>query len=140
VDAKSEIREFLTSRRARLTPVVAVLHAEAGRDSADRDLSDLVGELSTRSEPFRALWAAHNVHRHDTGVKTVLHPIVGEITFTYESMELTADPGLTMFVYTADAGSRSAQALSLLASWAATPSEESADADHEEHPRHQPRA
>src|SRR5689334_20938191 len=74
VDAKSEIREFLTSRRARLTPVVAVLHAEAGRDSADRDLSDLVGELSTRSEPFRALWAAHNVHRHDTGVKTVLHP------------------------------------------------------------------
>ena len=120
--------------------VVAVLHAEAGRDPSDRDLSDLVGELSTRSEPFRTLWAAHNVRRHDTGMKAVVHPLVGEITFTYESMELTADPGLTMFVYTAEPGSKSAQALSLLASWTATPHEESADADHEKQPRHQPRA
>jgi transcriptional regulator with XRE-family HTH domain len=120
--------------------VVAVLHAEAGRDPSDRDLSDLVGELSTRSESFRTLWAAHNVRRHDTGVKAVRHPLVGEVTFTYESMELSADPGLTMFVYTAEPGSKSAQALSLLASWVATPHEESADADHEEQPRHQPRA
>jgi transcriptional regulator with XRE-family HTH domain len=120
--------------------VVAVLRAEAGRDPYDRDLSDLVGELSTRSEPFRTLWAAHNVRRHDTGVKGVQHPLVGEITFTYESMELVADPGLTMFVYTAEPGSKSEQALSLLASWTATPHEESADADHAEQPRHQPRA
>ena len=33
--------------------VVAVLRAEAGRDPYDRELSDLVGELSTRSELFR---------------------------------------------------------------------------------------
>jgi hypothetical protein len=120
--------------------VVAVLREAAGRDPSDRDLSDLVGELSTRSETFGALWAAHNVRRRDTGVKAVHHPLVGEITFTYESLELVADPGLTMFVYTAEPGSRSEQALSLLASWAATPHEESADADHEEQPRHQPRA
>ena len=72
--------------------VVAVLRAAAGRDPSDRDLSDLVGELSTRSEPFRTLWAAHNVRRHDTGIKGVEHPLVGEITFTYESMELTPTP------------------------------------------------
>ena len=70
---------------------------------------------------------------HDTGVKAVHHPLVGDVTFTYESMDLVADPGLTMFVYTTEAGSKSAQALSLLGSWTAT---FDADAEHEEQPRH----
>ena len=120
--------------------VVASLRAEAGRDPYDRDLSDLVGELSTRSETFRTLWAAHDVHRHDTGVKRFHDPLVGELTVTYEALELAADPGLTMFVYTPEPGSKSEQALSLLASWAATPDEEGADADHEEQPRDRSRA
>jgi transcriptional regulator with XRE-family HTH domain len=120
--------------------VVAVLHAEAGRDPYDRGLSDLVGQLSTRSEAFRTLWAAHNVRKHDTGIKTVRHPLVGDVTFTYESMELTADPDLTMFVYTPEPGSKSAQALDLLANWTATADEETTDADHEEQPRHSSRA
>ena len=116
--------------------VVAVLRAEAGRDPYDRDLSDLVGELSTRSELFRTLWAAHNVRRHDTGLKRFRHPLVGELTLTFEAMELVADPGLTMFVYTAEPGSKSEEALNLLASWAATPDQEETHADHEEQPRH----
>jgi transcriptional regulator with XRE-family HTH domain len=99
---------------------VAVLHAEAGRDPYDRELTDLVGELSTRSELFRALWAAHDVHRHDTGLKRFRHPVVGELSLTFESMELVADPGLTMFVYTAEPGSKSEESLKLLASWTAT--------------------
>jgi transcriptional regulator with XRE-family HTH domain len=118
---------------------VAVLRAAAGRDPYDRDLSDLVGELSTRSEPFRVLWAAHNVHRHETGVKRFHHPVVGDLTVTYETMELVADAGLMMFVYTAEPGSKSEEALNLLASWAATPDEESMHADHEEQPRDRPR-
>jgi transcriptional regulator with XRE-family HTH domain len=120
--------------------VVAMLHAEAGRDPYDRGLSDLVGELSTRSDAFRTLWAAHDVHRHDTGIKRFHHPVVGELTVTYESLELVADPGLTMFVYTAEPGSRSAEALGLLASWAATLDEETLHGDHEEQPRHRSRA
>lgn len=120
--------------------VVAILRAEAGRDPHDRDLSDLVGELSTRSELFRTLWAAHNVRTHDTGVKHVDHPLVGELNLSFEAMQLVADPGLTMFIYAAEPGSRSEQALNLLASWAATPDEETADADHEEQPRHRRRA
>ncbi|HUK45532.1 MAG TPA: helix-turn-helix transcriptional regulator [Gaiellaceae bacterium] len=100
---------------------VAILRAEAGRDPYDRELSDLVGELSTRSELFRTLWATHNVHRHDAGTKRFHHPIVGELTVNFEAMELVADPGLTMFVYTAEPGSKSEQALNLLASWTATP-------------------
>ena len=103
--------------------MVAVLREAAGRNPYDRELSDLVGELSTRSDRFRTFWAAHNVRRHDTGVKGICHPLVGEVTFTYESMDLVADPGLTIFVYTVEPGSKSAEALSLLASWSATPDE-----------------
>ncbi len=116
--------------------VVAILRAEAGRDPYDRELSDLIGELSTRSELFRTLWAAHNVRRHDTGVKRFHHPLVGELTLSFEAMEVVADPGLTMFVYNAEPGSKSEQALNLLASWTATPDEETTHADHEKQPRH----
>jgi transcriptional regulator with XRE-family HTH domain len=99
---------------------VAILRSEAGRDPYDRDLSDLVGELSTQSEAFRTRWAAHNVRFHDRGSKRFHHPVVGDLTLTFETMELSADTGLTMFAYTAEPGSRSAASLNLLASWAAT--------------------
>jgi hypothetical protein len=99
---------------------VAMLRTEAGRDPHDRDLTDLVGELVTRSEDFRVRWAAHDVHTHRTGAKKLHHPAVGDLALTYEAMELAADPGLTLLVYTAEPDSRSADALMLLASWAAT--------------------
>jgi MmyB-like transcription regulator ligand binding domain len=85
--------------------VVALLRSEAGRDPYDRALSDLVGELSTQSEAFRTKWAAHNVRFHDTGIKRMHHPVVGDLELTYEAMELSADTGLTMFAYTAESGS-----------------------------------
>ena len=100
--------------------VVAILRSEAGRDPYDRRLSDLIGELSTQSEDFRTRWAAHNVRFHDTSLKEFHHPDVGDLTLTYEAMELSADQGLTMFPYTAEPGSKSEEALNLLSSWAAT--------------------
>jgi transcriptional regulator with XRE-family HTH domain len=103
--------------------IVAILRSEAGRDPYDRGLSDLVGELSTQSETFRKRWAAHNVRFHDTGLKEVHHPVVGDLSLTFETMELSADEGLVMFVYTAELGSKSEQGLNLLASWAATHNE-----------------
>jgi transcriptional regulator with XRE-family HTH domain len=111
---------------------VAILRSEAGRNPYDRDLSDLVGELSTQSELFRTRWAAHNVRYHDTGTKRFHHPVVGDLTLTYENMTLVGDSGLTMFAYTAEAGSKSEEALNLLASWTATleSDEETIDADH----------
>ncbi len=99
---------------------VAILRSEAGRNPYDRGLSDLVGELSTQSELFRTRWAAHNVRNHDTGVKRFHHPVVGDLTLTFETMVLAGDSGLTMFAYTADPGSKSEEALNLLASWTAT--------------------
>jgi transcriptional regulator with XRE-family HTH domain len=103
--------------------VVAMLRSEAGRDPYDRALSDLVGELSTQSEAFRTKWAAHNVRLHDTGLKRLHRPVVGDLELAYEAMELSADTGLTMFAYTAESGSKSEQALKLLASWSATSNE-----------------
>jgi transcriptional regulator with XRE-family HTH domain len=100
--------------------LVAHLRSEAGRHPYDRRLSDLVGELSTRSGEFRIRWAAHNVRFHRTGAKRLHHPVVGELGLSYESMELSADFGLTMTVYTAEAGSASQEALDILASWTAT--------------------
>jgi transcriptional regulator with XRE-family HTH domain len=99
---------------------VAILRSAAGRDPYDRELSDLVGELATQSEAFRARWATHNVRFHNTGVKHFRHPVVGELKLTYNRLDLAADPGLTLFTYTAEPGSRSEQTLRLLGSWAAT--------------------
>ena len=99
---------------------VAIMRADAGRNPHDRTMQDLVGELSTRSETFRRLWAAHDVRTHGAGTKRFNHPVVGELILAYEEFTLTAEPGLVMLVYTAEPGSPSAERLQLLASWAAT--------------------
>jgi transcriptional regulator with XRE-family HTH domain len=99
---------------------VAIMRAEAGRDPHDRGLQDLVGELSTRSDTFRRLWAAHDVRTHGTGTKRFQHPVVGELSLAYEELAITAEPGLILMVYTAEPGSPTAERLQLLASWSAS--------------------
>ncbi|MEV0381185.1 helix-turn-helix transcriptional regulator [Nonomuraea sp. NPDC050643] len=99
---------------------VAILRTEAGRNPYDKELHDLVGELSTRSEEFRRRWGAHNVRHHGTGTKTFHHRVVGDLTLAYEGLEMTAEPGLTLTIYTAEPGSPSEERLRLLASWAAS--------------------
>ena len=100
--------------------IVAMLRSEAGVNPYDRDLTDLIGELSTRSELFRAKWAAHNVRFHRTGTKRLHRPEVGDLELSYEAMELSSDPGLTFLAYTAEPNTPSADGLRLLATWAAT--------------------
>ncbi|WP_223626984.1 helix-turn-helix transcriptional regulator [Microbacterium sp. EST19A] len=100
--------------------LVAAMRGEAGRNPFDRRFSDLVGELSTRSDRFRTLWAAHDVRFHRSGVKRLRHPIVGEIELVYEAFELPSDPGLQMSTYTAEPGTPSEDKLKMLASWVAT--------------------
>jgi transcriptional regulator with XRE-family HTH domain len=98
---------------------VAMLHVAAGRNPYDRELSNLIGELATRSDDFRARWAAHDVHEHQTGVKKVHHEVVGNMSLIYQTLVLPGEPGLTMYLYTAEPGSPSADALRLLSTWAA---------------------
>ena len=81
---------------------VAILRAAAGRDPYDKRLTDLIGELSTRSDEFRIRWAAHNVKFHRTGTKRFHHPVVGDLTLNFEALELAADPGQRLNIYTAD--------------------------------------
>jgi transcriptional regulator with XRE-family HTH domain len=112
--------EFFRDYETAANDTVALLRAEAGRDPYDRDLSDLIGQLSTRSDDFRRRWAAHNVRIHTTGVKLIHHPIVGNLDLPFESLSLPADPSQSLLTYTAEPGSPTQDALNLLASWAAT--------------------
>jgi hypothetical protein len=99
---------------------VANLRTSAGKDPHDKGLHDLVGELSTRSDDFRRRWGTHNVRIHGTGVKHFHHHVVGDLTLAYESVDLRAEPEVTLTIYAAEPDSPSAHALTLLASWAAT--------------------
>ena len=92
----------------------------AGRNPYDRALTELIGELSTRSDPFRAWWAAHDVRYHRTGTKRLHHPVVGDLELNYEVMQITADSDLRLAIFTAEPGSRSEQGLNLLGSWTGT--------------------
>ena len=74
-----------------------------------------------QSEAFRTRWAAHDVRFHNAGVKHFHHPVVGELSLSFNRLDLPADHGLTIFTYAAEPGSRSEEALKLLGSWAATP-------------------
>nr|WP_311380651.1 hypothetical protein [Arthrobacter sp. ISL-69] len=105
---------FLDPERARIfhpdweaaaDVAVAGMRTEAGRDPHNKDLQDLIGELSTRSDAFRARWGAHNVRRHGTGEKAFHHTVVGDLTLTYEGLELTTEPDLSFLIYTAEPGS-----------------------------------
>ena len=79
-------RDFYLDWDRTARDVVAVLRSAAGRNPYDRELSDLVGELSTRSEEFRTYWASHDVRFHVSGVKHFHHPVVGDISLNYERL------------------------------------------------------
>lgn len=115
-----EAREFFVDYDRIANDAAAMLRLEAGRDPYDKALIELVGELSTRSEIFRQRWASHDVQFHRSGQKRLHHPVVGRLDLDFESMELPCDPGLVLNVYTAAAGTPTADALSVLGSWAAS--------------------
>jgi len=97
---------------------VALLRAEAGRSPYDRRLSDLIGELVTRSEDFRLRWAAHDVRIHTTGVKKLHHAIVGDLDLPFESLPLESGTSTSLVTYLPEPGTPAHDALALLASWA----------------------
>jgi transcriptional regulator with XRE-family HTH domain len=112
-------RDFYVEWASVAKDMVAAMRIEAGRNPYDRGLTDLVGELSTRSEDFRTWWASHNVRLHRTSTKQVHHPVVGGLELTGEALALPGDTGLTIITYTVEPHSASAQALNFLGSWAA---------------------
>lgn len=116
----SRAPEFYLDWERQAQDTVAMLRSQAGRSPDDKALSDLIGELATRSQPFRTWWAAHNVRFHRSGVKRFHHPVVGDLTLAFEALDLAADDNLRISAYTAEPGTPSADALNVLSSWAAT--------------------
>ncbi|WP_036494935.1 helix-turn-helix domain-containing protein [Nocardia sp. BMG111209] len=109
--------------------IVATLRATAGRNPLDKALTDLIGELVTRSDDFRYRWSAHNVRFHRTGIKRIHHPDVGDLEFAYQAMELADTPGWTLFAATTEPGSPTEERIHLLGSLAATRHSENAAPD-----------
>jgi transcriptional regulator with XRE-family HTH domain len=114
---------------------VALLRAEAGRDPYDKELSDLIGELSTRSENFRVRWAAHDVRIHNTGIKKLHHPVVGDLDLPFESLPIEAGSSISLITYLPEPGSPTQDALALLASWAASDTDPRSTEPHDRHHR-----
>ena len=104
-----------------LDTTAAMLRTEVGRSPGDKLLSNLVGELCTRSDDFARRWAHHDVRIHRAGVKHFHHSQVGELVLHYEVLPVLADDGQVMTVYTAEPNSSTHHALQLLASLHATP-------------------
>jgi hypothetical protein len=112
-------KDFFADWNRMAKECVAALRTQVGRNPLDRDLSDLVGELSTQCAEFATLWATHDVRLHRKMEKQFNHPLVGELTLRYERLSIAGDPGLEIFAYVAEPGSRSAEAFNLLANWVA---------------------
>lgn len=95
---------------------VASLRATAGADLDDPRLTELVGELSLKSEEFRHLWARHDVRVKTAGVKHFRNPMVGDLTLSYETLSVNGAPGQILIAYHAEPGSPSERSLALLGS------------------------
>jgi hypothetical protein len=124
-------RQYYTDWEEGADDIVATLHGHAGKHPHDKALTDLIGELVTRSEAFRRRWASHNVRHHRVGLKRVHHPVVGDLELHYEALDLPSDPGWYMFAFTAEPNSPSDERLRVLASWSATLAHESSAAEQE---------
>ena len=116
-------RDYWDDWDAMAAGLVATLRAEAGRYPTDKRLTDLVGELATRSPEFRQRWASHDVYRHSTGRKTLHHPLVGELTLDFEVMTFPADEGLVLLAYSAEVGTPADDALRILDAWQQHPAD-----------------
>lgn len=110
---------------------VAMLRSEAGRAPHDKQLHDLVGELSTRSDHFRHLWGRHDVWHHDEGTKRYHHHAVGDLSLHYNGLDLVGHPAIQLTVFTAEPGSEDHQGLQLLGTWWASQNERTADHDEQ---------
>jgi transcriptional regulator with XRE-family HTH domain len=113
-------RIFFPDWEQNASDVVATLRSYAGQNPLDKKLTNLIGELVTRSDTFRHRWSKHDVRHHRAGIKRIRHPAVGDLEFSYEAMDLPADPEWFMFAYTAEPGSPTEERLKLLGSLAVT--------------------
>lgn len=121
---RPEYQGLFVNWQTKAADIVAFLRSDAACCSNDPELAALIGELSLKSELFRQLWAAHEVKEKSFGTKVLKHPLVGELTLSYETLRMPNEPGMFLSTYHAEPGTPSAEGLQLLANWGAgaTPS------------------
>jgi hypothetical protein len=95
--------------------MVASFRASIGTDVDDPRTAQLVGELSLASEPFRRLWARHDVKAPAGAPVRMRHPRVGMLQLRREKLPVGDSGGQLLVIYHAEPGSDSARALALLA-------------------------
>jgi transcriptional regulator with XRE-family HTH domain len=108
-------RELYADWPAKARAVVGNLHRTAGQHPDDTALNALIGELSTRSREFAAMWADHRVRTCTTTAYEMRHPLVGAIVVNQQTLLPAHAEGQTITAVTAAAGSPAAEALALLA-------------------------
>jgi hypothetical protein len=110
-------RDLFTEWESKAADIVGFLRMDAGCHPDDRQLSALIGELSVKSADFRRLWASHDVRERSHGIKRLSHPLVGQLTLSFEAFKIPDDQELSLYLYDAGPGSCSAEALRLPANW-----------------------
>ncbi|GAB2682459.1 helix-turn-helix transcriptional regulator [Kribbella swartbergensis] len=125
-------RDLMVDWEVQARAVVESLRLDVGNNPGDPLAEDLVATLSAQSGEFRRWWEAHGVYQRTFGVKQLRHPMVGELAVNYETFLMPGDPDQTLFVYTAEPGTKSGDALNLLASWVLTGAHAAAAAPHPE--------
>jgi hypothetical protein len=101
--------------------LVAAFRASIGTDVNDPRIVQLVGELSLASEPFRRLWARHDVGPLAGAPTQIRHPQAGMLELRREKLPIGDSGGQLLVIYHAEPGSGSARALAQLRSLADRP-------------------
>ncbi|WP_331766848.1 helix-turn-helix transcriptional regulator [Embleya sp. NBC_00896] len=112
-------RRLFVDWESKAADVVGALRLDAGCHPDDPQLSALVGELSVKSEEFRRLWARHDVKEKNHGVQRLHHPLVGDLTLSFESFRLPDDYEQSLITHHVQSGSAAAENLRLPARWGA---------------------
>jgi transcriptional regulator with XRE-family HTH domain len=112
-----ELRMVYRDWEAMTTRVVPFLRAVLGAEPPDREMVELVGELSIASQRFCTLWARHDVKHRSTGPALFYHPQVGPLDLRYTLLHLM-DQRQILVIYHADPGSPGEANMRLLASLA----------------------
>ncbi|GAB4587232.1 helix-turn-helix transcriptional regulator [Nocardia sp. IFM 10818] len=92
---------------------VGCLRSARARYSDDPGLTQLIGELRSRSPRFDELWRSGRSHQLRSSTKTIAHPEFGHLTLDCDTL-LVPDSDQTVIVYSAAPGTREASALDLL--------------------------
>ncbi|AJY75543.1 helix-turn-helix transcriptional regulator [Paenibacillus beijingensis] len=97
---RKEYREMFVGWPAIAQSLLAQFRGYYGIYSDDPWYRELVERLTATSEEFAAWWPEHNVNGISEGYKRMIHPVLGHLSFDFNSFIVSEDPYMTMTVFT----------------------------------------